>query len=354
MAGGEPLPIGVGEDGQLQLPWLQAPLDRAQRLTHSHALLLHAGVAVGQFELAMALTQGWLCERDRAPCGQCRACRQVRQRAHPDHRVIVPDAMRLAFGWLTEDDPLQRAGTRPSRELRVEQVRDVIEWSQRSAGSARGRALVLHPGDALNHSAANALLKTLEEPPGSLRIVLTGSDPDRLLPTLRSRVQRVRLPMPDVATAMAWLQRQGVPEAAEPLAAAGGSPVEALTLVGEGIDAGVLRELPLRVSRGDASSLVGKPIARVVDLLLKFAHDAMAHAVGAAPRYFDADRMPRPAALASLQAWRLDLLRVARHDDHPWSAALLVESLVTNGARCWPVATTQRAGRTGHSLHSTG
>lgn len=353
MAGGEPLPVGVGEDGRLQLPWLRAPLDHAQRLANSHALLLHAGVAVGQFELALALTQGWLCERHPAPCGQCTACRRIRQRAHPDHKVVVPDAMRLAYGWLNEDDPVLRAGAKPSRELRVEQVREAIEWSQRSAGSARGRALVLHPGDALNHAAANALLKTLEEPPGSLRIVLTGTDPERLLPTLRSRVQRVRLPVPDAATATTWLQQQGVAEAAEPLAAAGGSPIEALTLVGEGIDAQVLRELPIRVSRGDAATLNGKPIPRVVDLLLKIAHDAMAQAVGATPHYFGADRMPAVAPMARLQQWRLELLRVARHDDHPWNAALLVEALVTNGARCWPAPPARRAGRTGHSLHST-
>ncbi|HYJ97762.1 MAG TPA: DNA polymerase III subunit delta', partial [Burkholderiaceae bacterium] len=202
MAGGEPRPVGVAEDGQLPLPWLRDALAQALQLKRSHALLLHAGVPTGQFELAMALAQAWLCEQpDRAPCGRCTSCRLTRQRTHPDLRVVVPEALRVEFGWLTEDDPLLKGGTKPSREIKVDQVREAIEWSQRSAGSERGRALVLYPAQALNMAAANALLKTLEEPPGTLRIVMAGGDPERLLPTIRSRVQCLALQLPDAATA---------------------------------------------------------------------------------------------------------------------------------------------------------
>ena len=354
MAGGEPLGVGVDDQGRLPLPWLDATLRQAQQLKLSHALLLHAGAQAGQFELAQALSQGWLCERDPAPCGRCPSCRQVRQRTHADHKVVVPEALRLAFGWLVDDDPLLRSGAKPSRELKVEQIREAIEWSQRSAGPRGVRALLLHPGDAMNAAAANALLKTLEEPPGGLRIVLTGLDPERLLPTLRSRVQRVRVPLPAADAAQAWLKEQGVEEGAAPLAAAGGSPLEALTLVGEGFDTALLGALPRQVARGDASGLVGKPVPRVVDLLQKLAHDAMAQAVGAAPRYFAAGALPKPAPMARLQAWRQELLRVARHDEYPWNAALLIEALVTNGARCWAAPTPPRTARSGHSLHSAG
>lgn len=354
MAGGDAQPVGVDDEGRLPLPWLTDALHQAQQLTLSHALLLHAGVPAGQFELAQALSQGWLCERNPAPCGRCTACRQVRQRSHPDHKVVVSEALRVAHGWLVDDDPLLRSGAKPSRELKVEQVREAIEWSQRSAGQRGVRALVLHPGDALNAAAANALLKTLEEPPGGLRIVLTSQDPERLLPTLRSRVQRVRVGLPATDVALAWLREQGVEEGASPLAAAGGSPVEALTLVGEGFDARLLAALPKQVAQGDSSQLVGKPVPRVVDLLLKLAHDAMAQAVGAAPRFFAAEALARPAQLPGLQAWRQDLLRAARHDEHPWHAALLIEALVTNGARCWRAAPSPGTARGGHSLHSVG
>ncbi len=354
MAGGDPRPVGVGEGGRVEPPWLGATLADALRFDTSHAMLLHAGVDLGQFDLALVLTQAWLCESDSRPCGRCAGCRQVRARTHPDHRVVVPDAMRLAFGWLGEDDPLLRAGAKPSREIRVEQIREAIEWTQRSAGSERGRALVIHPADALNPSAANALLKTLEEPPGRLRIVLTGTDPERLLPTLRSRVQRVRLAPPSRKLALAWLDEQGVEHGDALLAVAAGSPPDALHLAHEGVDAAMLTALPAQVARGDASALAGRPVPRVVDLLLKVTHDAMAHAVGAPPRYFDADALARPASLDALQRWRAELMRVARHDEHPWNAGLLIEALVTNGARCWAAPDGPRAARTRHSLHSTG
>jgi DNA polymerase-3 subunit delta' len=347
--------VGVGDDGTLPLPWLRDALVQAQRLTRSHALLLHAGLPTGQFELALTLAQAWLCEQpERAPCGRCASCRLARQRTHPDLHVVVPEALRLELDWLTEDDPLLKATAKPSREIKVEQVREAIEWSQRSAGSARGRALVLYPAQALNVAAANALLKTLEEPPGALRIVMGGGDPELLLPTIRSRVQRLALKVPDAATALSWLKAQGVQGGERVLAVAGGSPLAARALIDAGVAEADLLALPRAVARGDAQGLLGKPLPLVIDLLLRLAHDAMAQAAGAAPRFFDASQMPLPASLAALQAWQRELLRAARHGEHPWNASLLAEALVTNGARCWAQGRKPTQRGTGHSIHSAG
>jgi len=355
VAGGEPNPVGVNADGELPLPWLRTALTQAQRLTRSHALLLHAALPSGQFELALTLAQAWLCEHaERAPCGQCTSCRLARQRSHPDLHVVVPEALRVEFNWLGEDDALLRTGAKPSREIKVEQVREAIEWSQRSAGSERGRALVLYPAQALNMAAANALLKTLEEPPGALRIVMAGGDPERLLPTIRSRVQRVALRTPDAAAALSWLRAQGVSGGERALAAAGGSPLAAQAIIEAGVSEADLQALPRAVARGDAQHLVGKPLPLVIDLLLRLAHDAMAQAAGAAPRFFDASHMPPPAPLPALQSWHQELLRAARHDEHPWNASLLVEALVTNGARCWAPARKPAQRGAGHSIHSAG
>jgi DNA polymerase-3 subunit delta' len=355
VAGGEPKAVGVNDGGELPLPWLRKALSQAQRLTRSHALLLHAGVPAGQFELALTLAQAWLCEyADRAPCGRCTSCRLARQRTHPDLHVVVPEAMRVEFDWLTEDDPLLKAGAKPSREIKVDQVRDAIEWSQRSAGSKRGRALVLHPAQSLNMAAANALLKTLEEPPGALRIVMAGGDPERLLPTIRSRVQCLALQLPDAATALAWLKAHGVTGGERALAVAGGSPLAAQVLIDGGISEDDLQALPRAVASGDAPALLGKPLPLVIDLLLRLAHDAMAQAAGVAPRFFDAGQMPPAAPLHALQSWQQELLRAARHDEHPWNASLLVEALVTNGARCWAQARKPTHRGTGHSIHSAG
>ena len=328
---------------------------QAQQLKRSHALLLHAGVPTGQFELAQALAQGWLCEQpDRAPCGHCTSCRLARQRTHSDLRVVVPEAMRVEFDWLTDDDPLSRSGAKPSREIKVEQVREAIEWSQRSAGSERGRALVLYPAQALNMAAANALLKTLEEPPGALRIVMAGGDPERLLPTIRSRVQRLALQPPDRAIGFGVVEAAG--HRGRRTCADGGrrQPIGGASVARRRCRRGRSHALPRAVASGDAQQLIGKPLPLVIDLLLRLAHDAMAQAAGAAPRFFDIAQMPPAAPLSALQAWREELLRAARHDEHPWNAPLLVEALVTNGARCWASAPKPGQRGAGHSIHSAG
>jgi DNA polymerase-3 subunit delta' len=355
VAGGEHKAVGVAADGGLPLPWLREPLAQALQLDRSHALLIHAAQDVGQFDLALTLAQARLCEQSaRAPCGQCGSCRQARQRSHPDLRIVVPELLRVQFDWLGEDEPQQRSGAKPSREIKIDQVREAIEWTQRSASSARGRVLVIYPAQAINATAANALLKTLEEPPGSLRIVMAGGDPEHLLPTLRSRVQRLPLRTPEPGRTLSWLQAQGVAKAVRALAVAGGSPLAALALHAAGLDERVLDDLPSAIARGDAQALLGQPLPLVIDLLQKMVHDTMAQAMGAKPLFFDPARMPATAGLADLTQWHRELLRVARNADHPWHAPLLVEALVTKGARCWSAAAVPARRNRGPSLHSSG
>ncbi len=339
----DPPPIGVGADGALPLPWLAAPLARAHALGKAHAVLAHGPAGAGQLEFALLLAQTWLCERASegcagAGCGHCGSCRLVRSRGHPDLMIMLPQALQVRYGWAGDDDAKPaKADAKPSRELRVEQARAAIGWARQTSGRGRGKALVLHPADALNAIAANALLKTVEEPPGLLRIVLTSGDPERLLPTLRSRCQRVALALPSAGVALQWLQAQGLQQQPQPLLAlAGGSPLEALAWAAEGMSPQLLAELPRRVAAGDPSLLIGRPIPRVIELLSKLAHDAMALAVGAAPRFFSPDSLPGGADTAALAAWQQELVRAARHDEHPWNPGLLVEALVIGGAAAWP------------------
>ena len=98
----------------------------------------------------------------------------------------------------------------------------------------------------------------------------------------------------------------------------------------------MLTGLPRRVAAGDASVLAGRPIPRVVELLLKLSHDAQVLAAGGAPRFFAPASLPGGANVMALRAWQQALQRVARHDEHPWSAALLIESLVSQATAVWP------------------
>ena len=339
----------VGPGGALALPWLAEPLKRGLG-ARSHALLVHGPEGVGQFELGLTLAQAWLCEaagdptlvsRPAAadappaprPCGVCAACRLVQARSHPDLLVLVPEALRETLGWETgggegEDATEKAAKAKPSREIKVEAVRQAVAFAQTTAARGRGKAVVLHPAERMNAIAANTLLKTLEEPPGAARFLLSCAAPEALLPTIRSRCQTVPLPLPPPAVAVAWLEAQGVAEAAVLLAACGGQPLQARQWAEEGVEAPLWRQLPALLARGEAAPLAAWPLPRLVEALQKVCHDAFCAATGAPPRYFPAASLRGGADLARLARWSRELERIARHADHPWSAGLMVESLV--------------------------
>ena len=374
-----PLQIGVAANGSLPLPWLADSLARAAALAQAHALLIHGPAGVGHLEFALLLAQAALCEDVAAAagtagagagqgtatprqsslgCGHCASCHLVVTRVHPDLLLLLPDAQRVQLGWVDDDDSkLGKAEAKPSREIKVEQVRRAIAWAQQTSGRGRSKVLVLHPADAMNTVAANALLKTLEEPPGRLRLLLTSADPERLLATVRSRCQRLALQLPGPADALAWLQDQGLADPGALLAGAGGSPLEALAWRDEGLSAALLADLPRRVAAGDPAPLIGRPLPRVIDLLLKLAHDVQTLAAGGSARFYPDAKVPAGADLVALLGWQQALLRAARHDEHPWNAALLIESLVSQAAAVWApaMASSAPAGRrpaAGSSLHS--
>ncbi len=336
-------PLLIGEDGQPPLPWLGAPLAELLERQRGHALLLHASAGQGVLPLAATLAQSWLCEAadGRQPaCGRCASCRLIQGRSHPDLLLLLPEAQRRELEWPFPGDRPDggESSRKPSRQIRVDEVRTLIDWVFKTSARGRGKVAVLHPGELVNLQAANALLKTLEEPPAGTRIVLTAADPSRLLPTVRSRCTPVRLPLPPQAEAVAWLQRRGLAnldDAAVLLAGAAGRPLEALALHRAGITAAAWQALPAALAQG-RPALQGWAPPQAVDTLLKLAHDAMAAAAGAAPQYFPATSLPSTlgtGSLPGLEAWARELQRVARHAEHPWNEGVLLDALVAAAAR---------------------
>jgi DNA polymerase-3 subunit delta' len=259
----------------------------------------------------------------------------VRAHSHPDLLVLVPEAMRELLGLGTgesEEGGEERAGKKkPSKDIRVDEVRVAIAFALTTSARGRGKVVIVHPAERMNAIAANAFLKTLEEPPGASRFLLCSAAPDALLPTIRSRCQALRLEVPATADAAAWLAARGIDDAEVLLAACGGLPQEALARATFGIDAAAWRALPRRVAEGDASGLRGWPLPWVVDALQKLCHDAALLSQGAAPRYFPATSLSGPSDLAPLLRFARALGRFAAHAEHPWIADLSVESLVAQG-----------------------
>lgn len=324
----------VGADGRLPLPWIEAPLREALASRRGHALLLQGPQGVGQFELAVTLAQAWLCEAaaDPRPCGRCASCKLVQSHTHPDLLVLLPEALREPLGWTAAGDDgdggEEKAGKRkPSKDIRVDEIRQAIAFAQTTSARGRGKVVVIHPAERMNGISANALLKTLEEPPGDARLLLGCAAPDALLPTIRSRCQALVLPLPDPAAATRWLAEQGAAQPEVLLAAAGGQPQDVLDGLADGLDAKLWVALPKQLARGEVGSLGGWPLPRVVDTLMKLCHDAMRVAAGASPRYFPPQSLPPPGSLPALSAWARELSALAQQAEHPWNAGLMVESL---------------------------
>lgn len=214
------------------LPWL-APArarfdDLLARDRVPHALLLQGPAGLGKRQLAADIAARLLCTADsEAACGSCRSCQLLRGGAHPDRQVL-------------EIGINPRTGE-PRREIVIEQVRELIAVLQLTTTVSPRKVAVIQPAEAMNRSAANALLKTLEEPAGDTVLVLVSHDPRRLPATIRSRCQRIAVRPPARDDVLDWLRSEhGVDgdDAVLALDAASDAPLTALVLLQDGAHRG--------------------------------------------------------------------------------------------------------------------
>jgi DNA polymerase-3 subunit delta' len=209
-------------------PWLTAvETEFRERLAGgrlAHALLLAGPAGCGKRELASGFIASLLCLESKYPaCGACRSCSLLESGAHPDHQLLT-----------FEDHP--KSGE-PRKEIVIEQVRRLIAASQLTRGLSPRKTALLEPAEAMTHGAANALLKTLEEPPGEAVLVLVSHHPERLPATIRSRCQNLHVRPPGRTQALAWLTETtngDAESAALALDAAAGSPLRARRLLEDG------------------------------------------------------------------------------------------------------------------------
>ena len=191
------------------------------RAQHAHAYLLHGPQGIGKRALAERFMAFLLCQQPAGdqPCGQCKSCHLLAAGTHPDHFILEPE----------EAD----------KAIKVDQVRELVEFIVQTAQLGGRKVLLLEPAEAMNLNAANALLKSLEEPSGATVLLLISHQPSRLLPTVRSRCVQQACPLPSRAQSLAWLDR-ALPELPAPtredlLALAAGSPLAAQRLHAQGV-----------------------------------------------------------------------------------------------------------------------
>ncbi|MGO4999826.1 DNA polymerase III subunit delta' [Oceanisphaera sp. W20_SRM_FM3] len=182
-------------------PWLSESLGQLlpliARRQLGHALLIKGTAGLGKLHLSQHLAQALLCDiaPDEAadisavlPCGQCHSCRLVQAGTHSDLHLINSD----------------------TRSIGVDSIRQLSQTLSESPRLGRAKVAIIYEAEKMTEAAANALLKTLEEPAGQATLILVSAHPERLLPTIRSRCQQWLVPLPKPDLVLAWFSEQGL------------------------------------------------------------------------------------------------------------------------------------------------
>lgn len=316
-------------------PWQEHDWQRLQELRKRppQGLLFKGSKGIGKLDLALNFAYSLLCvyplDNGQA-CNVCPACHWLSQGSHPDFRLLQPDAL------VMEES---ESGKKPSKQITVEQVRGLADFLGMSAHQGGMRVVVICPAESMNSNAANALLKSLEEPPRNMLFILVTHKPQQLLATILSRCVTFALTLPDSQSATAWLREQGIQSPEQALAAAGYSPL--LALQGEAQLGGDERTKLLSALRQPASldvfataeMLQKTEQVLVVQWLQQWSYDLSAMKLTGRVRYHTSDAEPIKRLVANLDAMALmrlqKLLQTAkRESQHTLNPKLFFESIL--------------------------
>jgi DNA polymerase-3 subunit delta' len=322
-------------------PWQSEPWQRwlGLRTRLPHAILLKGPQGIGKFDFALNLARSLLCEKplpDGLACQDCPSCHWFEQATHPDFRLLQPDALAEA-----EDGEEREAGKKkPSRQIAVDQVRALSDFANLSAHRGGYRLVLIHPAEAMNNNAANALLKTLEEPSEKMLIILVAHKPQQLLPTILSRCLTLVMPMPTLEASTVWLQQQNVTHPLALLAQAGFAPLQAARIAEEVAGAEEYRLLlqeikhPAKFDLFDLAEKLQKtePV-KVIHWLQQWCYDLVSSKLTGKVRYnselSDSIKLlTDKISLFDLMRYQKELLVARREASHPLNPKLQFEAIL--------------------------
>lgn len=231
-------------------PWQQRAFEQAcAAITgghFGHATLIVGPARIGKRLLAETLAKRVLCRMpgaDGAACGRCKSCQLWASRAQLETPEVRPDGS-PSHPWGRSAHPdlycighgLHPKTGKPRSEIVIDQIRALSDALTLTAQLGGAQVAIIDPASAVNWSAWNAVLKTLEEPQPGRFLWLLADNPARLPATIRSRCQRLDLRLPPRDEALDWLRQQGHPasDAEAVLDAARGHPGLAAAWLGDG------------------------------------------------------------------------------------------------------------------------
>ena len=298
-----------------------------------HAILIQSGEGWGELEFGQTVGQSLLCEKPgagRRACGACQACTWFALGNHPDFRLLLPESL------APESDEGAEQGKKRSDQIRIDQVRELADFLAVGTHRAGLRVILIYPAEAMNANTQNALLKSLEEPPPATVFLLVTTQPDRLLPTVRSRCLRFALPLPDPDEVVPWLKEQGIERPERALAAVGGAPIAAL----KGAASESERQAFIEGIRRPCFDLVALaesvqrvPLPDLVGWLQRWSFDLqLAQATGRIRYHLGQEKPIAEIALrcdaAGIAAYLRRLAQARALARHPLNARLFVEDLL--------------------------
>ncbi|HET7062249.1 MAG TPA: DNA polymerase III subunit delta' [Nitrosospira sp.] len=334
----------------------------------SHALLLKGRKGLGKLSFASYLAKARLCRnptKEEEACDSCASCRWFEQGAHPDFRLVQPEALPASSAVAASPGDTSSEGDRddgsegsaeatpgpeaepgnpksrkkPSKQISVEQIRALADFINISSHQGGYKIVVIHPAETMNLAAANALLKNLEEPPPLTLFILVAHQSQHLLATIRSRCVQISMPVPEPSVSIDWLRARGVKNAELCLASAGYAPLSALEFDDETYHERHLafikhisvpgRLNPISLVEG----LQKTDLPTIVNWLQKWCYDLLSFRIAGKIRYHH-DQFVAIEALAptlnpqALVTYLRTLTKIQQLASHPLNERLFLEEML--------------------------
>jgi len=322
-------------------PWQKESWQRwaGLRSRLPHAILLKGPQGIGKFDFAKNLAQSLLCEQpltDGLACQNCPSCLWFQQETHPDFRLLQPDSL----SDLEEGEEREAGKKKPSQQISVDQIRGLANFANLSSHRGGHRVVLIHPAEAMNTNAANALLKTLEEPSEKMLIILVSHKPQQLLPTILSRCMTLAIPMPTHEESRNWLTQQGISHPEEILAQAGFAPLQAMLIAEESASADEYSYFLQQIrqpAKFDVIALAEKiqktEPAKIIHWLQQWCYDLNSAKLSGVVRYNSEltdliKTLSGSISILELIRYQKELLTARREAQHPLNPKLLFESLL--------------------------